>query len=86
MLCMRRLEIRFSDEVASAAVLDHVAKSVACIGITARAPAQSIRDRICAKQLATATIQYLRLVGDTAWQRRRRVSVNNPSYSQPEAF
>ena len=33
MLCMRRLELRFSDEVASAAVLDHVAKSVACIGI-----------------------------------------------------
>ena len=33
MLCMRRLELRFSDEVASAAVLDHMAKSVACIGI-----------------------------------------------------
>ena len=33
MLCMRRLELRFSDEAASAAVLDHVAKSVACIGI-----------------------------------------------------
>src|SRR2546426_11470277 len=50
---------------------------------TARAnPARSIRDRICAKQLATATIQYLRLVGDTAWQRRRRVWMNHPSYSQ----
>ena len=33
MLCMRRLELMLSDEVASAAVLDHVAKSVACIGI-----------------------------------------------------
>jgi hypothetical protein len=30
---MRRLELRFSVEDASAAVLDHVAKSVACIGI-----------------------------------------------------
>src|SRR5438552_8127876 len=50
---------------------------------TARAnPARSIRDRICAKQLATATIQYLRLVGDTAWQRRRWVWMNSPSYSQ----
>src|SRR5207244_12646624 len=33
MLRVRRLWIRFSDEVASAAVQDHVAKSVTCMGI-----------------------------------------------------
>src|SRR5712692_4662103 len=42
--------------------------------------------RICAKQLATATITHLRLVGGTAQTRRGRVVVNSPSYSQAEGI
>src|SRR5712692_4222853 len=62
------------------------ARSARCCRTAWAKVIRSMSVRICAKQLATATITHLRLVGGTAQTRRGRVVVNSPSYSQAEGI